>query len=189
MNSDLEQSDLSTVLAEGRVVADETRRTFGHLSAWQVNWKPSAEDWSIGQCFEHLILSNAPYFEIVQGVLDGRRPGVWERLPLLSRMFGKLVIRTLRPDSGREAKARPAFLPSSSAIARDIVKSFLEQQNRLLDLMESTRRLDLSDIIVRSPVIRFVTYSLMDGYRIIVVHEQNHLVQARRVMESPGFPR
>ncbi len=35
---------------------------------------------------------------------------------------------------------------------------------------------------------RLVTYSLMDAYRIIVVHEQNHFVQAKRVMEWPGFP-
>jgi hypothetical protein len=28
----------------------------------------------------------------------------------------------------------------------------------------------------------------MDAYRIIVVHEQNHFVQARRVMEWPAFP-
>ena len=42
--------------------------------------------------------------------------------------------------------------------------------------------------VVTSPVLRFVTYSLMDAYRIIVVHEQNHFVQTTRVMESPGFP-
>jgi hypothetical protein len=38
-------------------------------------------------------------------------------------------------------------------------------------------------------VLRFVTYSLMDAYRIIVVHEQNHFVQTTRVMESQGFRR
>ena len=42
MNYDLEHSDLSTVLAEGRLVADETKRVFGQLSAEQINWKPSA---------------------------------------------------------------------------------------------------------------------------------------------------
>ena len=41
MNYDLQHSDLSTVLAEGRLVADETKRVFGQLSAEQVNWKPS----------------------------------------------------------------------------------------------------------------------------------------------------
>lgn len=40
-----------------------------------------------------------------------------------------------------------------------------------------------------SPVLGVITYSLMDASRIIVVHEQNHFAQARRVMESPGFPR
>ena len=33
MNYDLEHSDLSIVLAEGRLVADETTRAFGQLSA------------------------------------------------------------------------------------------------------------------------------------------------------------
>jgi hypothetical protein len=41
MNYDLGKADLSSVLAEGRVVADETKRIFGKLSAMQINWKPS----------------------------------------------------------------------------------------------------------------------------------------------------
>jgi hypothetical protein len=109
-------------------------------------------------------------------------------MPLLPRFFGKLIIKTLRPDSGRKAKAWPAFYPSSSHIAPGIIGSFLEQQERLLHLMESTSGLDLDGMRITSPVISFVTYSLMDAYRIIVVHEQNHFVQARRVTESPGFP-
>ena len=60
MNYDLQHNDLSTVLAEGRLVADETRRAFGQLSAEQVNWKPSEAEWSIGQCLDHLIISNRP---------------------------------------------------------------------------------------------------------------------------------
>jgi hypothetical protein len=54
--------------------------------------------------------------------------------------------------------------------------------------MEATRRLDLDAITITSPVVGFITYSLMDDYRIIVAHEQNHFVQASRVMTSPGFP-
>lgn len=189
MNYNLQNSDLSTVLAEGRLVADETTRAFGRLSAQQVNWTPSQGEWSIGQCFDHLIISNRPYFQIIEEILKGRqRRRAWERLPLLPRFFGKLLINTLRPDSGRKAKARPAFYPSSSHIAPGIIATFLDQQDRLLRLMEATRGFDLDGITITSPVIRFVTYSLMDAYRIIVVHEQNHFGQATRVMESPGFP-
>ena len=43
MNFELLDADLSTVLAEGRLVAAEADRTFGRLSARQVNWKPSEQ--------------------------------------------------------------------------------------------------------------------------------------------------
>ncbi len=189
MNSDLKDSDLSTVLAEGRRLADEATRAFGQLSPPQVNWKPSEGEWSIGQCFDHLILSNRGFFPIIEEILAGRRrQSAWERMPLVPGFFGRLLITTLRPHSGRKTKARPAFYPSRSQIAPGIVAGFLEQQDRLLTLMAATRRLDLDGITITSPVSRVVTYSLMDGYRIIVVHEQNHFVQAKRVMEWPGFP-
>lgn len=189
MNYDLQDADLSTVLVEGRLVADETKRAFGRLSAEQAKWKPSEAEWNIGQCFEHLIITNRGYFPTIEEIREGRRSRrAWERMPLLPRFLGRFLIRTLRADSGRKVKARPAFYPSSSQIAPSIIASFLEQQDRLLRLMEATHGLDLDSITTTSPVSRLITYSLMDAYRIIVVHEQNHFVQARRVMESRGFP-
>jgi DinB superfamily len=189
MPPDLRDRDLSTVLAEARRLGDEMARAFGSLSAQQVNWKPSEAEWSIGQCFDHLVVSNRGFFPIVEAVLQGRRhPRLWERVPLLPRIFGRLLIATLRPDSGRKVEARPAFRPSRSEIDPGIVTRFLEQHDRLLGLMDASGRLDLDRIVVTSPVSRLVTYSLMDAYRVIVVHEQNHLLQARRVRESPGFP-
>jgi len=107
MNYDLQQASL---------VADETKGVFGRLSGEQVNWKPREGEWSIGQCFDHLVISNRPYVQIFDEILAGRRrQRVWERMPLLPRLFGRVLINTLRPDSGRRAKARPAFYPSSDA--------------------------------------------------------------------------
>ena len=40
------------------------------------------------------------------------------------------------------------------------------------------------DHIITSPAARGVTYSLLDAYRIILVHEQLHLAQAGRVLNS-----
>lgn len=190
MNYDLRGRDLPTVLAEASFLAEETRRVFGGLSAEQVNWKPGEREWSVGQCFDHLVVSNRPYVPIFEEVLAGRRRTlIWERVPLLPRLFASLLIATLRPDSGRKVKARPAFYPSRSQLAPTIVDTFLEEHARLVRLMDGSRGLDLDGIVITSPVLRFVTYSLMDACRIIVVHEQNHVVQATRVMASSGFPR
>ena len=189
MNYDLQHRDLTTVLAEGRLVADETKRRFGHLSAEQINWKPGGDEWSIGQCFDHLIISNRPFLTIIEEIGQGRRRRrAWERVPLLPRVFGKLLIRTLRPDTGRKVKAPRALNPSTSQIPAAIITSFVEQQDLLLQRMEATGGLELERITITSPVARLITYSLMDAYRLIVVHEQNHFVQASRLLQWPGFP-
>ena len=190
MNYDLQHRDLTTVLAEGRLVAEETKRVFGQLSAEQINWKPSEGEWSIGQCFDHLIISNRPFLTIIEDIGQGRRRRrAWERVPLLPRLFGRLLIRTLRPDTGRNVKAPRALNPSTSQIPAAIITSFVEQQNRLLQLMEGTHGLELPRMTITSPVARLITYSLMDAYRLIVVHEQNHFVQASRLLQLTGFPR
>jgi len=54
--------------------------------------------------------------------------------------------------------------------------------------MKATEHLDLERIIISSPVTSVVTYSLMDAYRVIVVHEHRHFQQAKRVTEESGFP-
>lgn len=190
MNYDLRDSDFATILAEASLVAAETKRVFGRLSGKQVNWKPGENEWSIGQCFDHLIVSNRPFEPIFEEILAGRRRRrLWERVPLLPGVFGGLIIDALRPDSGRKVKARPAFYPSSSHIDPVVMTTFLAQQERLLRLMEASRGLDLEAITITSPVARIITYRLLDACRIIVVHEQNHFVQATRVMEAGGFPR
>jgi len=48
--------------------------------------------------------------------------------------------------------------------------------------------LDLEKIVITSPVAAAVTYSLMDAYRIIVVHEARHFQQAKRLTEEATFP-
>jgi hypothetical protein len=189
MNHDLRHADLTAVLAEAAVVADEIARRFGPLSAVQVNWKPARDEWSIAQCLDHLVVSERPFVPIFEEIQAGRRRvRLRERVPLLPRLFGTLLINALRPDTGRKMRARPAFLPSGSDLPAGIVSTFLEQQERLRRLMTASRALDLDGIVVTSPVVGLITYSLMDAYRIVVVHEQHHLVQAMRVAASPGFP-
>src|SRR3989442_3832496 len=111
MNYDLQDSNLPSVLAEAALISDETKRVLGRLSSEQVNWKPREGEWSIGQCFDHLIISNRPYVQIFDEILAGRRrQRVWERMPLLPRLFGRVLINTLRPDSGGgRRRGRPSI--------------------------------------------------------------------------------
>jgi hypothetical protein len=43
--------------------------------------------------------------------------------------------------------------------------------------------------IMTSPFIGVITYSVLDGWRLIFAHDRRHIEQARRVMSSQDFPR
>jgi DinB superfamily len=180
---------LDTVIQNARTIAAEARSSFGSLSAAQLNWKPSAERWSIAQCFDHLIASNQGFFPVIESVLAGtRRPTFLERLPILPGLAGKLLIKSLDPASTRKFKAPKNFEPAQSDIRASIIDDFVAQQERIVAGMKSTSHINLKRIVVTSPAASFVTYSLMDAYRVIVVHEQRHFQQAQRVAAETGFP-
>lgn len=189
MSVNLENGNLAALMDEAVKIKDEALATFGNLTPVQINWKPGADEWSIGQCLDHLILTNRPYFPVFEKIAAGeysRTP--WERVPLLPALFGRLIVGAVSPKSTRKVKARPKFMPASSDVGGDIITEFARQQDELVRLMKATEKLPIEKIVIRSAVASLVTYSLLDGYRILVTHERRHFMQAERVMASEEFP-
>ena len=58
-------TELNSLVKQLETIAGDAERVFGGLSPAQLNWKPSAERWSVGQCFDHLITTNRTYLPII----------------------------------------------------------------------------------------------------------------------------
>ncbi len=185
---DYKTADLPSLITAANQVAADAVSTFGNLSPVQLNWKPSAERWSVGQCFDHLLTSNKGYLPIIDDVLKGRKRSLLESMPFLPGLAGKLLIKSLDPATTRKIKAPKRFEPAQSDITPLVINDFVDQQTRIVEKMKATEHLDLENIIITSPAVAAVTYSLMDAYRIIVVHEHRHFQQAKRVTEETAFP-
>ncbi|HEU0252398.1 MAG TPA: DinB family protein [Pyrinomonadaceae bacterium] len=182
-------ADLGTLITSANNIADETSSTFGNLSVAQLNWKPSPERWSVAQCFDHLITANKGYFPVIENVLAGKKRTFWQSMPVLPGLAGRLLIKSLDPSTTRKVKSPKRFEPAQSSISGSIINDFVAQQGRIVEKMKATEHLDLENIVITSPAAAVISYSLIDAYRIIVVHEQRHFQQAKRVTEEPAFPK
>ena len=181
--------EIDSLVSQADAIANDARKTFGGLSKEQLNWKPSPERWSVAQCFDHLITTNSGYLPIVDGILKGQKQSsIWQKLPFLPGIWGKMLIKSLDPKQTRKMKAPKRFEPAQSDVSGSIINDFAAQQQQIIDRIKATANLDLEKIVITSPAASFVTYSLMDAYRIIVVHERRHFQQAQRVTEESGFP-
>src|SRR5688572_31468746 len=110
-------------------VVRDTEATFGGLDARQLNWRPDAQQWSVAQCFDHLLTANRLMFDAAEEALTGAAPPtIWQRLPILPSLFGRALIRSQAPDSARKYKAPSKAQPSVSDVAPDIIGRFVHQQ-------------------------------------------------------------
>ncbi|HNJ41457.1 MAG TPA: DinB family protein [Acidobacteriota bacterium] len=181
--------DLNGFIAALETISRDARQTFGDLTHDQINWKPTAQQWSIGQCFDHLITTNRTYFPTYEAILRGdKKSTIWEKLPVLPGFWGSWLIKTLLPDSGKKLKAPPAFAPTQSTVEAGIIRRFQDEQAQLINFLKQMAHIDLKKTIITSPAAAIVTYSLFDTCTITVVHEHRHFQQAKRVMDVAGFP-
>ncbi len=167
-------------------VTTAVRAAFGSLSTEELNRRPDDGGWSVAQCLDHLITINTLYFPLLDSMRVGPpTPSAWERLSPLSGMFGRLLVKTLSPNSRKRVKTTRKALPSSSTIDAGIIDRFVEHQSALIERVRGIApAVDHETTIVTSPLAGFITYSLADCLTLLAVHEQRHLAQAKRVLTT-----
>lgn len=181
--------NLYNVIDEITEIGQKAELTFGHLSAEQINWRPGAESWSIGQCFEHLIKTNKLFYDELDKIAGGaRQNSFWENWSPLTSFGGKFLIKSLKSDE-RKFKAPSKAIVPPSEIDGDIIEQFLKHQREVIDKIKFTENADWRKTVVTSPFMKLITYSFEDGLRVVVEHEKRHLRQAERVLQADGFPK
>lgn len=171
-----------------RIIA-QARHDFGHLNYEQLNWKPNATTWSVGQCLHHLVQAAAAYEPIFMGLIAGKQiPNFWRKLPVLPGIFGRSILKAVGPIRDKKTKTFPVFEPAQSDVPLDIIEDLASRLRHFTSLAQQLEHYDLKRTIVTSPVAKFVNYSLLDALNIVTVHNYRHFNQAQEVMALEGFP-
>lgn len=181
---------MNEIISELNRISANVQDTFGDLSATQINWKPSAESWSIGQCFEHLIITNNLYFPNIQKVADGtHRNNFFSKIPFSTNIIAALMKNALKPEQPRKMKTFKIFEPSASDVSEKIIQEFDENNRQLIEMIEACKNSDVRKIKIAEPLNAALNLRLDDAFEILLMHEKRHFLQAERVFETANFPR
>ncbi len=158
------------------------------LTPAQLNWKPDADSWSIGECIDHISNTNQTYFDVYEKIGQGiYQPAFWTRISPFSGMFGKMLIAATEPEAKRKSKTVKVFEPSHSELDKAILEKYEVNNGILISLMKAMDGKDLSKIKIPSPAAAIITYSVKDSIILLVNHEKRHYNQAVKVMKNSGF--
>ena len=180
-------NDVERVITEFQSITDDVRNSFGALTLDQLNWKPSAGSWSVGQCLDHLIRSNEEFYPELDELAAGTRKNtLWQNWSPLSGIAGMFLVSTLKKD-GQKVKTNDKMTPPSD-IATDIVERFGRHQYELIEKVRKTENADWDRVVFTSPFVRIMTYKMSTGLQAVIEHEKRHVRQAKRVLAADGFP-
>ena len=157
------------------------------LTPGQLNWTPAPGVWSIGQCLEHLYLTNREYLEPISNSLMGAELAVVQDIE--PGWFGRWFIRNYIEPSSKTRRARaPRKIRPGAQVDPSILDRFLASNHKARELVHRARNYDINRIRFRNPFISVVRFTVGTGFEILSKHQRRHLLQAERIRESLEFP-
>jgi hypothetical protein len=173
---------IDELVDKGEQARQKVIKHFTGITAEQLNWKMDPVSWSIGQCLDHLIVSDCAYFPALKKITAGNSTmSLWQKYSPLSGMFGKVLVSQVTEIPKKNMNAPKVFNPSASAIDMGVFDRFYKHLDTLIEYISLSSNIDLDKIKITSPVSQVITYSLRNAYLILMQHEHRHINQAIRV--------
>lgn len=133
--------------------------------------------WSIGQCLQHLAMTNEVYLPEVAQSLAGQSPSPVEDITLGG--FTQWFINSFIEAS---PKATPAKAPRKITPEKEVDLSVLDRllagNQKLRSVILQASDYDVNNIRFKNPFIPFVRFTVGAGLEVVVRHQGRHLAQA-----------
>ena len=152
-------------------------------------YPPEEGKWSVVQVLEHLNMYGRYYLPAIEKAIS-LNPGnkaAWFN----SGRMGDYFTNMMKPKNVFEVKnkmkAPKGYVPAASLQTEGVINEFVDQQNKLLQLLERAREHNLSEIRIPITLSKLIKLKLGDTFRFLVAHEQRHMVQARNAIHDLGI--
>lgn len=154
----------------------------------KLSYCPEEGKWSVAQVLEHLNAYNRYYLPLIEKsvVHISKDVSAW----FVAGFWGNYFVSSIMPKNVFEVKNKmktsKVHSPDKSVNVEAAFKEFFQHQNKLLQLLEVSRRRNLNTIHIPTTISKLFRFKLGDMFRFIVAHEQRHMIQARNAVKAVG---
>lgn len=181
-DADQNSNDKKFLLDYFQQTSDALLENVKGLSEAEMQYKPSPEKWSISQCLEHIVLTEAMLFKNTKELLA--KPANPERKEEV-KVADQEIIDGMSSRSTK-VKAPKELQPEGKYVSPEVALSDLNgQRAEILKLIKKTSEEDLRNHITDSP------FGPVDAYHSLLYiagHVARHTSQIKEVKADPGFP-
>jgi hypothetical protein len=180
-NSDLDP-ELSLYSEQVQEIKRSAEELIRDLTAAHLLWKPKPEKWSISQCLDHLVATARTELPLIhRAIAHGQARGLFGHSPFrYSRIVG-LLVNLMGPSPKLKFNAPRLYLPADTKDPDVVIREFFQAQSAILDCFRMANGLHLARTKMSIYDYKYIRLSLGQGFKLFVVHEQRHILQAQRI--------
>jgi len=154
----------------------------------QLAQRPAPDRWSVLDNLEHLNLYGDFYLPTFEQTIErGRQQGLQPRENYKAGWLGSYFAKSMRPKGGNIANRMKTFKskdPVLTEVPDNVVERFLEQQQKLLRLLQQAEQTDIQKLRMPTTLGSFPKIRLGDAFAFFIAHEERHMLQIQRAMDS-----
>lgn len=167
---------------------ENARALMAGLTEEQLNWQPTPGSWSIGQCLEHLCITNEGYLPAIAAAVEGTPDAPVE--DITPGWFGRWFLRKfVDPSIDSKRVTAPAKIRPGTRAELSVLDRLVSTNQACRELIEKARAKNVNRIRFRNPFIGTIRFTVGTGLQIVASHERRHLLQAQKVRQSTSFPK
>ena len=166
-----------------KLTRDELIQSVKGLSENQLNFKPSADEWSVNECVQHLALTENLFRKSMDEMLE-KSPNPEKRSEI--KMSDQDILAKM---ASREMKVKtfPSLTPENSTWSntKEALDEIKQKRKSLMQFIKTTET-DMRSHISESPM------GMVDAYQIVLMnaaHTTRHTQQINEVKNHPQFPK
>ena len=145
--------------------------------------QPAPGKWNVVQVLEHLNSYGRYYLPAIEKSMQVNRPATEFFKPgFIGDYFTKMLSPSEKGTVKYKMKAPKDHRPSPHLDHQPVIKTFLDQQQTLLDLLEKAKTKNIGKIRTPISISRFIKLKLGDTFRFLIAHEQRHFIQISNTM-------
>ncbi|MEO6949542.1 MAG: DinB family protein [Ginsengibacter sp.] len=145
-----------------------------------LTWRENPASWNILECLEHLNLYGKFYLPEIEEKIKISKTK--KEVEFNSGMIGNYFANSMLPkEKLNKMKTFKDKNPLNSNLSKDVIDEFLNQQIKLLDLLNKSRNVSLNKVKISISISRLIKLKLGDTFRFYINHMIRHMKQIEKI--------
>ena len=165
---------------------EQTRQTINHverlknLDIHNLNWRQNETSWSILECLKHMNLYGDFYLLEIENEM--KKSITTSEKEFKNGILGGYFAKSMLPkEKLNKMKTFKDKNPLNAKLDKTVLVNFIDQQVRLLNLLNSSRNVSLNKVKITTSISNLLRLKLGDTFQFFINHIIRHLKQIDKI--------